>query len=86
MCASSCAAQSVAPTIDLTQIHNDVIVTCVSKLDNSQLVYLKSQRVDTKSTLFNDFVVSNVTDVFGVRHTVNQTEWTNENCSEKVLP
>lgn len=86
LCATSCTAQGVVPSVDLSGIHNDVVVTCISKQDNSRLEYLKSKRVDIKSAIFADFIISDVTDVYGVAHTVNQTEWTNLACTEKVLP
>lgn len=84
---TACQAQEVRPQqIDLSKYHNDTYVTCASKLDHSELDYLKSQRVDAQSSLFNGFTVSNVTDVNGKHWSVNQTEWTNYVCSEKALP
>lgn len=84
---SACAAQEVKPQqLDLSQIHNDVYVTCNSKLDHSELDYLKSQRHDDQSTIFNGFIISQVVDVSGKHWSINQTEWTNYICSEKTLP
>ena len=84
----SCAAQSVPPqtNVDLSKIHNDVLVTCVSKLDNSTLSFLQSQKIETKSKFFNDYTISQIVDIYGKHWLVNQTEWTNLNCTKKVLP
>jgi hypothetical protein len=80
------SACTTVQAVDLTKIHNDTYVICKSKLDGSELDYLKSQRVDIKSAIFPDFTVSNVTDINGNHVTVNQTEWLNYVCTQKVLP
>lgn len=94
ICASSCNAQAIAPnqvapapatSINVTNTPTDTLNTCIYKLDNSKLVYLTSKRVDVKSTLFQDYVISNITDVNGKRWSVNPAEWLNFNCTKQIV-
>jgi hypothetical protein len=83
----SCSAQTVTPTPpDLSKVHNDTLVSCVSKLDHSTVEYLKSQRVDIPSQYFADFIISNVVDVNGKHWSINQIEWEDLVCTSKSLP
>lgn len=75
-----------AQTVDLTKYHNDTYVTCKSKLDNSELDYLQSQKTETTSTLMPNFKISNIVDIRGKHWSVNQIEWNNYDCVQKKLP
>jgi hypothetical protein len=77
---SSCA------TVDLSKIHNDTYITCVSSLDDSKLDYLKSQRIDAPSVEFPSVTVSTITDIHGKVLNINSQEWTQYTCNEKALP
>jgi hypothetical protein len=85
---SACSAQAVAPqaVVDMSKVHNDTYIVCKSKLDNSEIDYLKSGRTDYPSVTFQNFTVSNVVDIYGKHWSVNQTEWLNYICASKVLP
>jgi hypothetical protein len=77
---------SCATTVDLSKIHNDTYVACISSIDNDKLDYLKSQRTDSPSTEFPNITVSTIIDVHGKAWNVNSQEWTQYTCTEKLLP
>jgi len=80
---TACAAQQ--STIDVTKYHNDDLVTCKNTLDRSELDYLKSQRKDVKSTIFEDYTISQIIDVNGKHWSVNEAEWTHFVCNTQHL-
>lgn len=86
--ASACTAQNVdvSSPVDLSTVHNDTLVTCKNKLDNSELDYLQSHKTDVKSTIFTDYTVSDIIDIHGKHWSVNQAEWTHFVCTSKALP
>ena len=86
MASCSAAVLPAPPVVDLTQVHNDTVITCQSNLEHYTLEYLKSQRTDEKSKIFADFTISNVIDVEGKHWVINQTEWQDYTCVSKFLP
>lgn len=82
ICIAACGSQPV----DLSGFHNDTYISCTSKLDHSELDYLKSHRHDFQSDLMPSVTVSNVTDIHNKPWTINSFEWTQYSCTEKILP
>jgi PBP1b-binding outer membrane lipoprotein LpoB len=77
---------SCATTIDLSKIHNDTYVQCVSNIDKNHLDYLKSNRWDVPSTEFPNITISTMVDIHHKVWNINSQEWTQYTCTEKALP
>lgn len=71
--------------IDLSKVHGATLINCTNKLDNSHLVYLKSDRTDKQSSLFNSVTLSEIIDVQGKHWVINQYQWRNYKCVSKEL-
>lgn len=81
------ACASVAHhAIDVTTIHDDTLVTCHSKVEKKDLVYIGSMRHDFQSKVFPQLTLSNIIDIDDKPWTINSMEMTQFACTEKQLP
>lgn len=79
------ACAPVKHKIDVQSIHNDTLVSCHNKLENHDLVYLKSMRHDETSNIFPTVILSNIIDIDKVSWTINSMEWPTYICTEKQI-